>query len=182
MEKVMVLKSTPHHYGAVAVTLHWAIAGLVVVALASGFAADTLGEDARNPLRVHVVAGLSAGLLTLARIAWWLFADTHPEPAPNTEGLKGALSRAVHVLLNLIPVGMLASGIGMMILSGAGEQLFAGAAGPLPDFDRFLPRGPHGAGAFALLALLVLHVVAALYHQFALRDRLFDRMRPRGRV
>jgi cytochrome b561 len=174
----MSLKSTPRHYGMVAVTLHWTIAGLVLVALASGFAADTIGETARNPLRVHVAAGFSAGLLTLVRIAWWWFADTRPDAAPNTEGLQGMASRVVHILLILIPVGMLASGIGMMILSGAGGQLFAGAPGPLPDFDRFLPRGPHGAGAFALLALLVLHVAAALYHQYFLRDRLFERMRP----
>ena len=54
----------------------------------------------------------------------------------------------MHWLLTLIPVAMAASGIGMMVLSGAADALTGG--GPLPDFEQFLPRGPHGAGARVL--------------------------------
>ncbi|MBW8637753.1 cytochrome b/b6 domain-containing protein [Hoeflea sp. WL0058] len=172
----MMIKSTPAAYGAVAIALHWTIALFIVIALASGFAADQIGSDAYAALRVHVACGLAAGILTLVRIGWWWLADKKPDAAPNTEGVKGVLSRSVHILLVIIPLGMLASGVGMMVLSGAGSVLFGLVSGPLPDFDRFLPRGPHGAGAFALLALLVAHVAAALYHQYVLRDDLFKRM------
>ncbi|GKX35243.1 MAG: hypothetical protein MnENMB40S_28610 [Rhizobiaceae bacterium MnEN-MB40S] len=173
----MTIKSTPAAYGAVAIALHWSIALCIIIALASGFAADQIGPNAYAALRVHVACGLAAGLLTLVRIGWWWLADKKPDAAPNTEGVKGAISRAVHILLVIIPLGMLASGVGMMVLSGAGPVLFGLVSGPLPDFDQFPPRGPHGAGAFALLALLVAHVAAALYHQYVLRDDLFRRMR-----
>lgn len=170
----MKITSTPDQYGLVAVALHWSIAALVVVALASGFAADTIGAGAHGALRAHVVAGILIGVLTIARIGWWLLADTRPAADPNR--LRRLLAKAVHVLLMIIPLGMAASGIGMMVLTGAGEQLLAEAPGPLPDFGKVPPRAPHGAGAIALLVLLVLHVAAALHHQLIMRDGLIGRM------
>jgi cytochrome b561 len=82
----------------------------------------------------------------------------------------------VHLLLIIVPLGMAASGIGMLILSGAGAQLFGGAPGLLPEFERVLPRTPHGIGARMLLALVALHIGAALYHHVVLRDRLLTRL------
>ncbi len=64
----------------------------------------------------------------------------------------------------------------MFILSGAGPILFAGADGPLPDFDTLGPRVPHGLGARLLIALVVLHASAAIYHQYVRKDGLLSRM------
>ena len=85
-------------------------------------------------------------------------------------------ARAVHVLLYAVILGMGASGIGMLVLSGAGDSLFDAASAPLPDFWQYAPRKPHSFGAKFLIALLVLHVGAALYHQMVLRDGLIRRM------
>lgn len=172
----MTMKSTQAQYGRVAVALHWSIAVLVLVALVSGFGAEAFGQEAHGALRAHVAAGLTVGLLTLARIAWWWLADVRPDPAPDAEGMRGSLARTVHILLIVVPVGMAASGIGMMVLSGAGAQLFGGVPGALPEFDKLLPRAPHGIGARVLVALIGLHVSAALYHHFARRDALIRRM------
>lgn len=166
----------PDHYGRVAVGLHWAIAALIALALASGFAAENIA-DGRAALRVHVVAGALAGLLTLARVAWWWFADTRP--APNTQGLTDTLAKLVHILLIVVPLGMAASGVGMMVLSGAGAQLIAGDPSALPEFERLPPRMPHGLGARLLVALIVGHVAAALYHHMLLGDGLLRRMWPK---
>jgi cytochrome b561 len=46
----------------------------------------------------------------------------------------------------------------------------------LPDFMLYPPRIGHGLGAMVLIALVLAHVAAALYHQFVLRDRLLARM------
>ncbi|MDO9296294.1 cytochrome b [Bradyrhizobium sp.] len=46
----------------------------------------------------------------------------------------------------------------------------------MPDFSKYSPRAPHGIGARLLIALVVLHVGAALYHQFGRRDGLLRRM------
>jgi len=70
---------------------------------------------------------------------------------------------------------MIASGIGMIALSGAAPLIFGANSAPLPDFWKYPPRPPHAIGARLLLALLVLHVGAALYHHFVRRDGLLWR-------
>ena len=76
---------------------------------------------------------------------------------------------------------MAASGIGMFVLSGAGPIVF-GSEGNLPDFTQYLPRVPHSIGARAMVALLVLHAGAALYHHFVKRDATLRRMWFRSKV
>ena len=82
----------------------------------------------------------------------------------------------MHFLFYVVILGMAASGIGMMILSGAGPIIFSGSTETLPDFWEFLPRTPHGIGARVMIALLVLHVGAAIYHHFIKKDGLIGRM------
>lgn len=85
-------------------------------------------------------------------------------------------SRAVHGLFYVIILGMAASGIGMMILSGAGPIIFGGQPDTLPDFWNYAPRAPHGIGATVMLGLFAAHAGAALYHQFIVKDNPLRRM------
>lgn len=71
---------------------------------------------------------------------------------------------------------MTASGISMMVLSGAGPIIFGGSTETLPDFWDYLPRVPHGIGVRAMIVLQILHAGAALYHHFFKRDGLLQRM------
>jgi cytochrome b561 len=171
-------KSTTDRYGAVAIAIHWTAALLILVLLVSGLrAANTMDPAAKIAvLRVHAVLGVSVLVLTLARIGWWFLADVKPVPAEGMPPLQERAARVVHVLFYVVILGMAASGIGMIVLSGAGLVLFGGAPGPLPDFWQYPPRIPHRIGAILLIFLFVLHVGAALYHQFILRDRLLARM------
>jgi cytochrome b561 len=82
----------------------------------------------------------------------------------------------VHVLFYIVILGMIASGIGMIALSGAAPMIFGAERTLLPDFWKYPPRLPHGIGARLLLALIVLHAGAALYHHFVRRDGLLRRM------
>lgn len=70
-----------------------------------------------------------------------------------------------------------ASGAGLMLQSGAFDAVFG--SGTLPeDFGVFTLRRVHGLLTRLAMALIALHVVAALYHQFVLRDHLLARMGP----
>jgi cytochrome b561 len=174
----MAWKSTSDRYGAVAILIHWIAAALIVALLISGFRAANMTDPVAKAviLRAHAVMGVSVVVLTLARIGWWWFADRKPAPVAGMSVLMTRASTAAHLLFYVLILGMAASGIGMMILSGAGEILFGGAKGPLPDFWNVPPRIPHGIGARVLVALLLLHVGAALYHHFIRGDRLLARM------
>lgn len=173
----MQLKSTASRYGAVLVSIHWLSALLIVILIASGFrAAGTVDPAAKAAiLRLHVPIAIVTLVLTIARIGWWWGFDRKPAPVAGAPRWQELAARAVHVLFYILILGMIASGIGMLALSGAAPTIFGGA-GALPDFWTYPPRLPHGIGARVFLALLVLHVGAALYHHFIRRDGLLWRM------
>jgi cytochrome b561 len=127
-------------------------------------------------LRIHAPMGTAILVLTLARICWWVFADRKPDEPAGVPHVQALAAKAVHGLLYVAILGLAGSGVAMIVLSGAGEILFGGAPGPLPDFWDFAPRYGHAAMAWLMGALLAAHVAAALYHQFILKDRLFARM------
>jgi len=173
----MPMKSSSDHYGSVAVTLHWLSALLILVLIASGLRAGGLEDPAAKAaiLRAHIPIGIAVLVLTLGRIVWWRFADTKPAPVPMP-AWQDRSARTVHVLFYAVILGMTASGIGMMLLSGAGPIIFGGESVSLPDFWDYKPRVPHGIGARVVIALFVVHAGAALYHSIVKRDGLLRRM------
>lgn len=174
----MSLKSTPTRYGTVAITIHWITALALVGLVLSGWRAEDMADDAAKigVLRIHTAVGVSVLLLTVARILWWIAVDKKPAYPAGQPRWQQIASSAVHGLLYLALLLMAGSGIATMALSGAGDIVWGGVAAPLPDFRQFAPRGVHGLGASLLILLSLLHIAAALYHQFVLRDRLLARM------
>jgi len=173
----MPAKGTPRRYGNVATALHWTIAAAVFATLPLGFLAahapDT--HSAKILLRLHVPLGLLILLLTLARAAWWLV-DRRPIAIGGQPRWQIGVAHGLHALLYIVPLLLGASGIGLMIQSGAAPVLFTGASTALPRFADLAPMAAHWLAAFTLTALLGAHILAACYHQFYRRDRLLSRM------
>ena len=161
-----------------AVSIHWASVVLILILIASGFrAANTVDPAAKAViLRVHVPIAVGVLALTLLRIVWWWGFDRKPSPVAGSPHWQERTAQMVHLLFYVVILGMIASGIGMIALSGAAPLIFGGNGALLPDFWKYPPRLPHSIGARLLLALLALHVGAALYHHFVRRDGLLWRM------
>jgi len=174
----MGLKSTPERYGAMIVTMHWLTALLMIVLIATGFRAANTVDPATKAaiLRVHIPIAIAVLVLMVLRIGWWWGLDRKPHPITGSSRWQERTAQAVHLLFYVAIFGMIASGIGMVALSGAAPMIFGGEGALLPDFWRYPPRVPHGFGAELLLALIALHAGAALYHQFVRRDHLLRRM------
>lgn len=174
-----MLKSRSDRYGAVAVTVHWLSAALILVLLGSGFRAGNEADVTAKAefLRVHIPVAVAVLFLTVFRIVWWWRFDDKPLPVVGAVALQERLARWVHLGFYVLILGMVASGTGMMALSGAAPAVFGlPDAMALPDFNLYPPRVPHGIGAMLLVVLLVLHAGAALYHHFMRRDGLLRRM------
>lgn len=173
----MKWRSSNHRYGAVAIAVHWVSALAIGGLLASGFqAAGTVDVSAKSALlRVHAVMGGCVLLLTLIRLAWWRFADRRPA-LPSERGWQTAAASIVHALFYAVVFVMVISGIRMFVLWDLGPLLFSGEFGALPKMPPAPPRVVHGVGARLMVALVVVHVGAALYHQVFRRDRLLARM------
>ncbi|WP_028740925.1 cytochrome b [Rhizobium leguminosarum] len=173
-----MLKSRPDRYGAIAVSIHWLSAVLILALLGSGFRAANAMDAATKAglLRFHIPVAIVVLLLTALRIVWWWRFDRKPAPVQASPRWQERLAGLVHVAFYIFILGMVASGIGMMILSGAAPAVFGAARATLPDFIAYPLRGPHGFDAFLLVGLLVFHAGAALYHQFVRGDHLLRRM------
>lgn len=173
-----MLKSSPDRYGAIPITIHWLTAILILLALGSGFQAGNAIDSAIKAgfLRIHFPAAIIVLLLTALRVIWWWFLDRKPGPVRGSPLWQEQLARGVHIALYIVILGMIASGIGMIVLSGAGPIIFGETGTALPNFHLHPPHVPHGLGAKLLLALLFAHIEAALYHQFIRRDGIFRRM------
>ncbi|MBB3610735.1 cytochrome b/b6 domain-containing protein [Rhizobium sp. BK602] len=173
-----MLKSSADRYGAVAISVHWLSAIMILALLGSGFrAANAMDAMVKAEiLRFHIPIAIAVLLLTLLRIVWWWRFDNKPPAVQGAPLWQERIARGVHVAFYLIIIGMIASGIGTIALSGAGPAIFGAPAATLPNFTDYPPRGAHGLGALLLLALLAFHAGAAFYHQFFRGDGLLRRM------
>ena len=154
------------------IAIHWLAALLIVFMLATGSLVlaelPNTAEKIGN-LSIHMILGGLAGLLVLIRI---VLGRSYPAPAAAA-GEK--LGRVGHVLLNLVILLMAMSGMLLAFQSGALDAVFFG--GVLPeDFKSFTPRTIHGFASKVAMGLIALHVLAALYNQFVVRDGLLSRM------
>lgn len=168
-------------YTAPAVVLHWLIAALIFVAFPLGvYMSDLPLSPARLQLySYHKWIGISVLLLVGLRIVWRL---THRPPAlpDDLPRWQRAASHAVHGLLYLLILAVPMTG--WLMSSAKGFQTVWFGVLPLPDLvekNRELGQALGSAHEFLnylLLALVILHVVAALKHHFHERRPFLQRM------
>lgn len=173
------MMNPPLHYHRLLIALHWVLAVLIAIALLMGstqlVSLSNASPDKIFALRAHMVAGAAILVLTIVRL---IVKVNTAKPAPATTGnpLLDTLGRLTHVVLYLLVFGMVGSGIAMAIQANLPAAVFSLSAPLPPNFDHLAPRLAHGYIAKALIALVGLHIAAALYHQFVRKDDLIYRM------
>lgn len=173
----------PDRYHPALVVLHWLLALMLFGALVAGTVvlapAANADPDKLISFRMHMGLGLAIGVLMLVRLIVRL-RTAHPAPVRTGNALLDSLAPWVHRLLYLLAFAMVGSGVALSIGSGLGTAVFGD--GPMPaSFDGFAARAAHGVISTLLMLAILLHVAAALYHQFVRRDGLMARMRLRRR-
>ena len=156
--------------------IHWVILVLFLTALGLGmWLADR--ENTAQKLSTypaHFLIGDLVFFLVLVRI---YFRKKDGEPAPaNANPLLNKVSAATHVLLNLSLIAVAISGFVTVATSGLLEAFKSGDPSKIPDFDKVPAKEFHEIFIGVLLLLIAFHVVAALYHQFIVKDNLLRRI------
>ena len=178
-------------YDAVAMTLHWVIALLIVLdfVLALSFSRFNPGDSLYLPSAydLHMAVGMSVLMLSVARVIWRL--THHHPPLPHMALPLRWLARASHFLLYVFMVVAPVSGWLVLSLRHQATSVFglfrwawpslpAIAHMPRPDrvfwHDHLLPL--HIYMSYTGMSLVALHVSAALYHHFGRRDDVLTRM------
>jgi NAD(P)-dependent dehydrogenase (short-subunit alcohol dehydrogenase family)/cytochrome b561 len=166
-------------YHPLLVTLHWILAALLIIALAGGSQVlvkiPNTDPAKVEALRQHMTGGILLLVLMLMRLVVRL-RTAHPAQASTG---NSALDRAAwlsHRFLYVLVLAQAGSGLAMALQAHLPDILFGGHGALPADFWVFPIRSVHYAISRALMALIALHVVAALYHTFILRDGLLRRM------
>ena len=166
-------------YNRIAVVLHWLMAVMIVILL---FVGSQVLEPMANsnpeklfPLQGHAILGVITGLLLILR---YLNIKLRGEPhAANPRGSKMAsMANWAHKLIYLLIVAVIASGMTMAIEADF-ASIFAGSHVMPESFNHLSTRLAHGIFTKLLVLVLLIHIAAALYHQFVVKDHLLRRMR-----
>jgi cytochrome b561 len=174
-------------YSTVAIFLHWLL-GLSIFAM---FAIGVYMSDLPfSPTRLklynyHKWAGITFLILSVLRLLWRLLNKPPVLPKAIEQAMPTwqtkiyhATHYALYALFFAVPL------IGWAYSSAAGFPIVLFGVLPLPDFmsvDKEFAKQIkelHEISAFALLGLALLHIAAALKHQFIDKDGLVNRMLP----
>ncbi|MBS0455618.1 MAG: cytochrome b [Proteobacteria bacterium] len=175
------------HWSALAKWLHWLVALLIAVQVVLGWMAASwhLSPTKLELFVWHKSTGMLVLLLVLLRLAWRL---THPAP-PLPAGMPRWERLAAHASHYLLYAAMLAMPLsGWVVNSASGVPFSIYWLVPLPAIapvDRHvtdLASTVHLVLGILLLALVAVHVAAALRHHFSKHDDVLVRMLPRKRT
>ena len=155
----------PKGYSSAQIGLHWIIALLIALQFLfnepMGEAFDSALEGELQPFSWPVWAHIAGGTLILGLAIWRVILRRSRGAPPPPEGEGSLLGRAatlghwaLYALILLLPVGGLIAWFGGVDLAGEA----------------------HGLLSNVLLFVVAVHVAAALWHQFWLKDHLLRRM------
>ena len=173
-------------YGGVAKSLHWLIVALLIVQFAVAWTMPDINP--RTPpnalVDLHFSIGVTILFLATLQLLWrW----RHPVPLirDNVPVWQDWAARATHALLYLL--------LFLLPILGWVDAGFRALPIHFYDIVTIPPIIPavrslagetgdiHTLVSYVLLGIVALHVLAALYHHFWLRDRVFLRMLPGNR-
>lgn len=168
-------------YDRFSILLHWLMAALLLAQIALGWWMQDIPKDTNGTrawwFNAHKSMGMVLGLLALVRTAW-AARRARVAPVPMGAALQ-AVARASHGLLYALMLLLPLSGFLGSVFSGYPVRFFGLRLPALAerwDTAKALLSGVHAAAAWGLTALIALHLLAALYHQFIRRDGLLQRM------
>ncbi len=171
-------------YNTIAIGLHWLLAALIIFMLVMGedmMQSAELGDN--KPVALHVSLGVIILVLSLFRLVWRVM-NPPPPPEASTKPWEATLSKVTHGLFYVLMIGLPLSGaLGFAGFSSRdmdGQTVSVLGLFPMPLIaNPGLPAiAMHKVGSNLMIGLVVLHVLAALKHQFIDKDGVLRRMSP----
>lgn len=179
------------HYDRVAIALHWLMALLLIGMLVLGEdmmeVEKELGEGGDelpfSLVGLHINIGFAILILTVIRIAWRLVSPPPPLPTTMKKWEKTAAA-IVYGFFYILMIGLPVTGwFALPVFLAKHHDITGLTLFGLMDYP-LAPAIPlktiilHKLGSNVALALLGLHVLAALKHQFVDDNKIFARMIP----
>ncbi len=177
----MLVKNTEREYGVVSKTWHWLVLVIVIVLLVIASKSGDLprGEEKLELILLHASFGLLLLFVLAARLIWrWM--NVTPARMPHVPDWQHIASRIVHYGLYIVLFAQALSGMARFATAGYKVPFFGmfEVVFPMEKSEAMneLMGALHEIFPIILLVLLGLHVLAALYHHFRLKDDTLRRM------
>lgn len=186
----MRARDSAEGWGWVTRLLHWGMAGLILFQLGLGIwmTRDWQGLVTRFELtQTHKSWGVVIFVLALIRLGWRATGGARPALPAALSGWQRYVARVGHVALYVLMIGLPLTG--WVQAAAAPEQDLLGIENMV--FGRITLPDPwppgvariadiaaqvHSSAAWLLLALVLVHIGAALRHHFGNHDRVLARM------
>ena len=177
----MSVKNTEKEYGSISKVFHWTVLLLVIVMLAIASQSTELprGQEKLELILLHASFGLLLLFVLSARLLWrWL--NITPAKMPHIPVWQHVISRTVHYGLYIMLFVQIFNGMARFATAGYKVPFFGLFEVGFPmDKDEALNEligDLHGIFPIVILVLLGIHILAALYHHFWLKDNTLRRM------
>ncbi len=171
-------------YTTTAIVFHWVVAILVFALIGLGLTMTDIPKgtpDRAWYYNLHKSLGVTTALLVLARL-WWRVRNPPPSLQASMPAWEIQAANISHALLYLCLVVMPLSGFAATQFTKYGVKFFGlFTIPPMGWEDKAIYdilQGIHGTTAMLLIALVVIHVLAALKHLLINRNNVFQRMLP----
>lgn len=175
-----MLHNSHNSYGWVSIFFHWISAFAVIGLFAVGFWMVDLSyysEWYKTAPHYHKSVGVLLLVITVARFAMKL-KQTSPKPLGNTIEVK--VAHLAHLILYGLLLLIFISGYLISTADGRGIEIFNWVT--LPGAGELFSEQEDTAGfvhrwlAYGLMAMVVLHALAAIKHHFINKDSTLKRM------
>ena len=176
------MRTNGARYGLVSRGLHWSVALLIIGLLWLGwYMADLSYYDRWSNVSLdwHKALGMLALLAGILKISWALGSHA-PAPPPSRARWERLSAHAMNLTLFAMMVAIPTTGYVISTSAGDGIAIFGWFVVPalLPESEalRDLAIELHYYFAYGTAALVLVHVMAALKHQFIDSDGTLSRM------
>ena len=176
-----MIQNSRTHYGWVSILLHWAMAIAFIALFLLGIYMvdlDYYDEWYHRAPELHKSVGIVLLLAMLFRF-FWNHIQARPESLAGSRKSEFA-ARLTHLLFYLAVIALFLTGYMISTAEGQGIQVFNWFSVPVvlaEDNERADWAGDiHELLAYAFMALVLVHAVAAMYHHFIIKDFTLRRM------
>ena len=175
-----MLKNTENSYGLIAKTFHWLIALAIIILITVGFIMSAMepSPDKYELYNMHKASGVIVLMLVVLRLLW-RFSNKIVQPPEDLPNILKLAAKSGHFMLYVFMLLMPISGVLMSYFGGRDISVFGLFVIPSADKTPQIAgmfHQIHVLGIWAFMAVIILHISAALYHHFIRRDNVLIRM------
>lgn len=173
----------PRRFDPVTIALHWSTVALLAAMFASAWlgAMATSHQQASLLLAVHRSCGVTVWVVVVGRLIWRLGFGYMPDFPPAMPGLQRTLATLSEYGLYALVLVQPLTGMAQSLTRGRPFPLLGLQVPAVMARDKVLTgvlHAIHAWSAWTLLGLVAVHILAALFHRFVLRDGVFASMAP----